>query len=546
MQNPSASVPADLQGVLDVTVERLRAAGTDLQSAEVKQAAGGLPRTVLESVCAFANAAGGLLILGLTDGNFQPVDIDAPKLAAALASACSDMLEPAVRPEIDIASVDGRPVVVAGVDALEYQRRPCYLLSKGMEGGSYLRTHDGDRRLNSYEVHVMVSGRGQPDDDAVPIDGARFNDLDPRLTGALLLRLRETRGPVFAQARDEEVLHMMGVLAEPTTDSAVTLAGLLALGRYPQRFFPQLAASFVVLPTPSGEPMADGTRFLDNQPLDGPIPLIVSGALDAMRRNMRRRSVVVGAGREDVWDYPIEAIREVVANALMHRDYHSSAHGSQVRISLYPDRFEVCSVGGLHGANAGRADVDELISRGVTATRNARLAKLLEDVVIPGTGRPVCENRGSGLRAAVAALRQAGMSPPVLEDDVSELRAVIRDRYVRLDDPQSPLGGPNARIAGGGGHDPWSEVGAHRQTHREPRSPGEVIARAPRLSPRERQITELLSDGQRSSSELAELIGISQQAVLRWLNRLADRGLVRSTEPTRRNRRNRWELNTGG
>ena len=543
MQNPSAPVPADLQGVLDVTVERLRAAGTDLQSVEVKQAAGGLPRAVLESVCAFANAGGGLLILGLTDGSFQPVDIDAPKLAAALASACSDMLEPAVRPDIDIASVDGRPVVVARVDALEYQRRPCHLLSKGMEGGSYLRTHDGDRRLNSYEVHVMVSGRGQPDDDAVPVERARVADLDPRLARALLDRLRETRGPVFAQANDEEVLHMMGVLAEPTTDSSVTLSGLLALGRYPQQFFPQLAASFVVLPTRSGEPMADGTRFLDNQPLDGPIPLIVSGALDAMRRNMRRRSVVVGAGREDVWDYPIEAIREIVANALMHRDYHSSVHGSPVRISLYPDRFEVCSVGGLHGANAGRTDVDELITRGVTATRNARLAKLLEDVVIPGTGRPVCENRGSGLRAAVAALRQAGMSPPVLEDDVSELRAVIRDPYLRLDDPESRLGGPNERLAGGWDHDPWSEVEARRQAHREPGSPGGVTARAARLSPREQQITELLSHGQRSSSELAGMIGISQQAVLRWLNRLADRGLVRSTEPVRRNRRNRWELN---
>ena len=91
---------------------------------------------------------------------------------------------------------------------------------------------------------------------------------------------------MFTHASDEDVLHMMGVLVKPESGSAVTLAGLLDLGRFPQQFFLQLSASFVALPTLSGEPTADGTRFLDNQPLDGPIPLILAGAVNSMRRNM--------------------------------------------------------------------------------------------------------------------------------------------------------------------------------------------------------------------------------------------------------------------
>ena len=517
MTNPIALVPSNLQGVLDREVQRLRAAGTDLQSVEVKKAAGGLPQTALESVCAFANAGGGLLILGLTEEGFTPVDINAPKLAADLASACSDGLEPAIRPEIDIAQVDNQPVVVARVDPLDYQRRPCHLKSKGMEGGTFRRTHDGDRRLNSYEVHVMVTGRGQPADDAERVEDSGLEHLDPELMDNLLRRLRTTRGPVFGRFSDEEVLNMMGVTVEPTADSAVTLAGLLALGNYPQQFFPQLGASFVVLPTSDGEPAADGTRFVDNRPLDGPIPTIVSTAVAAMLRNMRRRAVVVDAGREDVWEYPTEAVREVVANALMHRDYHSTAHGSQTRIRLYPDRFEVSSIGGLHGAGSGSTGVEDLIARSITATRNARLAKLLEDVVIPGTGRPVCENRGSGLRAAVAALRRAGMSPPRMIDRVNELRVVID--------------APN-----------WTSTSAstRRETDLET---GDATTASPwDLSPRERQITELLSDGSRSSGELAGSMGISRQAVLNWLNLMADRGLVRPTARNRRSRLNRWEL----
>ncbi|MCY4257135.1 MAG: putative DNA binding domain-containing protein [bacterium] len=514
MEKTSALATCPLQEVLDSTVARLRTVGTDLESVEVKRASGGFPRSALESVCAFANARGGLLILGLTDGDFKPVPVDAAKLASDLAAACSTDLEPAVRPEINIALLEGTPVVVAQVHALEHQRRPCFVRREGMERGAYLRTHDGDRRMNSYEVHIMVSGRGQPEDDMATVEDARLGDLNSELTSALLHRLRERRGPVFQHATDSEVLHMLGVLTAPKDDAPVTLAGLLGLGRYPQQFFPQLSASFVALPTISGEPTADGTRFLDNRPLDGPIPAIVSGALDALRHNMRRRSIIIGAGRSDIWDYPTEAVREIVANALTHRDYHPTAHGSHVRITLYPDRLEVANIGGLHGPNAGQIDVDELIRRGVTATRNTRLAKLLEDVVIPGSGRPVCENRGSGLRAAVAALRQANMPALEVFDNISEMR-VVMNRGDLLDNEQATA----SRRAG-----------------------TTSVSVSDDLSEREQQILQFLTDGPHRSSELALGMGISQQAVLRWLRIMSDSGLVRATESNPRSRRNRWQL----
>lgn len=89
-----------LQEQFDEVLGRLRQAHTDLQDVEVKAAGGGLPRSAVESVSAFANAEGGLLILGLDEWRaFQPVEIDAAKLAADLASACADQLEPPIRPE---------------------------------------------------------------------------------------------------------------------------------------------------------------------------------------------------------------------------------------------------------------------------------------------------------------------------------------------------------------------------------------------------------------------------------------------------------------
>ena len=126
---------------------------------------------------------------------------------------------------------------------------------------AFLRTHDGDRRLNSYEVHVMVSGRGQPDDDMVAVERARLSDLSPRLTRGLIDRLRATRGPVFSESGDEEVLNMMGVLAEPSADSAVTLAGLLRAGMAPPRLTDRVRVFRVVIDgsTPTSTSTGRGT-----------------------------------------------------------------------------------------------------------------------------------------------------------------------------------------------------------------------------------------------------------------------------------------------
>jgi len=129
-----------LQPQVDEAVRHLRQAGTDLQNIEVKAASGGLPRSAKESVSAFANTRGGIIILGLSGGDFLPVPIDAAKLAADLASVCANEVEPPIRAEFDIAHVEGHPVVAALVEELPTGRKPCFVKSKGMESGSYIRT----------------------------------------------------------------------------------------------------------------------------------------------------------------------------------------------------------------------------------------------------------------------------------------------------------------------------------------------------------------------------------------------------------------------
>ncbi len=580
---------SEMQELLNDALGRLRRAGTDLQDVEVKAAAGGLPTTAVRTVSAFANADGGLLILGLSESaGFDPVDIDAAKLAQDLGSACADQLEPAIRAEIDICSVDEHPVVVAAIEPLPVERKPCYVRSRGIERGSFLRTHDGDRALSTYEVHIFLSSHGQPLDDTTPVPGTSLADLDSDLLSSLLRRLRDTRGQVFARASDDEILRMMRIVVDTEDGPAVTLAGLMALGRYPQQFFPQLDITFVAYPTASGEALSDGTRFVDNQSIDGSIPVMVSGALAAMRRNMKRRSVVVGLGREDRWEYPEEAVREVIANSLMHRDYHPSARGTQTRVELYPDRLEVSSPGGLYGPIAR----EDLLAESVSSSRNSSLAKLLEDVEVPGTGRTVCENRGSGLLAAAAALRSAGIEPPVVTDVVREFKVVIRNHGLLDEQAVAWLStidtaGLNDRqrlalafmrrhqsitnqqyrtltgcdsltatreltgMSGTGliekiNDRRWAKWQLTSANDGEEAQPGLQFVDgppAPQRQDRRPAIREMLAAEPRSASDLAARLGLSKQGVLNWLRRMESEGEVSTTSPSRKSRHNKWRIN---
>ena len=130
-----------------------------------------------------------------------------------------------------------------------------------------------------------------------------------------------------------------------------TVAGIMALGRYPQKFFPRLDVVFTSYPSPhKGEVDEVGKRFVDSANVDGPIPQMVVETVRAVSRNMKHGAIVRGALREDVPDYPLPAVREAVANALMHRDYSADGQGTPVLVDMYPDRLEVSNPGGLFGS----------------------------------------------------------------------------------------------------------------------------------------------------------------------------------------------------
>ncbi|WEV67435.1 putative DNA binding domain-containing protein [Bifidobacterium sp. ESL0769] len=411
----------------------MREAGTDLKDYELKEAKGGFPSSAVESIAAFANTNGGVVILGINEKTFAPVtDLDVRKLQSQLAQAARERLQPAVQIDIQVLHYRQSPVLVANVPELDIMQKPCYVKKRGKMDGSYLRTGDGDHLLTLYEIDRFMENQYRvARNDLVAVPDATIDDLDPDLLHQWMRMQRAGSFERSTAMSDEQILINRRVLADDGNGTPrPTIAGICALGSFPQKFFPRLNVVFTSFPTSRKGDILATQRYLDAENIDGPIPAMISGALRAVSRNTRTGAVVVGALRKDIPDYPLPAVREAIANALMHRDYSPEAQGAPVRVELYPDRLEIINPGGLFGP----LTVEALERKERTQSRNQFLARILEDTPYTdtdGSEGKVVENRGTGYPIIAGSLAQANMAPPFVESDLDEFRIVFRRRQTQ-------------------------------------------------------------------------------------------------------------------
>jgi len=383
---------------------------------------------VTDSLSALANRpGGGVILFGLDERQgFKVVGVgNLQKAQTDVADWARTVMEPPVQLEFTVDEIDGLPVMAIEVRETPNAQKPCYDKNKGLRGngGAYLRAGGTDRAMTDYEIFGYLSSRGQPRHDEEVVKEASLNDLDDGLLTRYLEQIRGSRpGASYLDGPRDETLTRLHVCARDGETLRPTLAGLLMFGKYPQEFFPQMRITFVQFyGTTEDEPAPGGARFLDNRSFEGPIVSLVPTAEQYVMATMRKSSLIEGIFRRDIPEYPQVALREAIANALAHRDYSPFVRGTPIDIKMFADRLEVRSPGGLHG-NVTLENIEEEHS-----TRNARLMRMMEDLHI-------VENRGSGIKAMVRALREANLEPPSFEDRRASFRVTFRNHTLMSPD----------------------------------------------------------------------------------------------------------------
>ena len=373
------------------------------QTIELKSAQTGCPKRLYDTLSSFSNQdSGGVLVFGIDEqAAFQVVGVYDPQdLQEKITEQCLQM-EPPVRAVFTLAEYHGKMICAAEIPAIDIAERPCYYRGAGRTKGSYIRVGDADLPMTDYELYSYEAFRKHLHDDERPVERATLQLLDMEKIQDYMGKMRVDR-PGFSRLTQEQTMEMLNV----TRNGIPTLAAVLNFCLYPQGFFPQLGITAIVVPgTEIGDVDQDSARFIDNKRIGGTIPEMVEEALNFCRRNMKVKTIISKETglRTDKTEYPMDALREAILNAVIHRDYSIHTEGTPIQIDFFTDRVEIHSPGSLYG----RMSIEQL---GIAKPdlRNPALAVMAETLTTAGI--PTMRN----------AMKESGLPEPKFENRRNE------------------------------------------------------------------------------------------------------------------------------
>ena len=390
-----------------------------------------IPERLAKELAALLNLEGGHLLLGVEDdGTVTGLTREPKQIEEWLMQVARVHLRPAAIPFWETLKLDDGNVV--GVISLptDASDKP-YKAKRGTAWVTQVRVGTTTRDATDAEEARLYMQSGRLQYDRKPISGATFDDFDLRRLGNYFRDLRRQAVPDDTDLESWlRLLVNTELMAEDRTRPMPSAGGLLLFGRKPNRFLPQAgisaaayagtekdydakaratlrgsAVSLFPAPSEAGQPLYPLLSRTFSEAGNAVEAGVIEQALDFVRRNTEVTAQIEGGRRLERWDYPLDAVREALVNAVAHRDYTITV--TDIELSIYTDRIEIISPGRLPNT----VTVDKMRA-GYRASRNELIKEVLRDYrYIEATGLGVPRRIIAGMRA------HNGTEPDLIEED---------------------------------------------------------------------------------------------------------------------------------
>ncbi len=371
------------------------------------------PEKLAEEMAALLNLEGGHILLGVEkDGTVSGLTRPAERAEEWVMDIARTHLRPAAIPYWETLEWEtGKVVGIVSLPA-DSPDKP-YKAKRGSAWMTQVRVGTTTRDAIDEEEIRLYQQSGRLQYDRKPVPGAAFTDLDRR---RLVNYFRDIRRQECPAAGDEEgwqrLLINTEFMEEDRGRGVPSAGGLLLFGMHPNRYLPQSGITAVAYAGTEKDYEAKERAVIRGPAValfseagDVVETGVIEQALDFVRRNTTMAAWIdEGGRRQERWDYPSEAVREAVVNAIAHRDYTITV--TDIELSIYSDRLEVISPGRLPNT----VTVDK-IRAGYRASRNELIKEVLRDYrYIEATGLGVPRKIIQGMRA------HNGTEPDLIED----------------------------------------------------------------------------------------------------------------------------------
>ncbi len=358
------------------------------------------PATLAETMAGMANTEGGTILLGVAQRSAVIQGLRDSEAAFDLVFQAALLTDPPlVLPLPVVQFVNG--------DALLLISIPAGLPHIFTVGGRYLgREGKQTSPIPARTLRRKLIERGVLQVESRVPYGVTLNDLDMRQIEAYVGSLNLPKGE-----NPNSLLTRRGCVQEDGGELRPTYAGLLLFGKYPQQWLPNaiiLAARF------SGKAFSDA--FI-KQEITGTLPQQIRLAETFVRENLPTVARIVGLTRQETPEYPLEAVRELLVNAVAHRDYN--INGDSIHLQIFANRLEVHSPGGLPGP----VNLANLLE--ARFSRNPVIVQALSDM-------GYIERLGYGLDRVVNVMKEYSLRPPQFQETAGTFRVILSNT------PQAP------------------------------------------------------------------------------------------------------------
>ncbi len=370
------------------------------------------PVDFAKEIVAFLNFQGGVILLGIDDDCLATIrGTTRQNLEEWVVNICRDKVKPEVIPFYETFEVESKSVVVCTFSRGLYVHH----LWHNHHRYYYIRVGSANREASSEELQRLFQQRGQIRFDLKSVPGATFEDLDMLRLKNYFRDIREQQIPPDDDMEAwQQLLVNTEIMATDQNRHIPSVGGILLFGKNPNRYLPQAGIS-----ASAYQGQEKDYKTIERDMIRGPVVArfnetgeivdtgLVERAIEFVRRNTHSRSYLENGKRIDKPDYPSEAIREAVVNAIAHRDY--TITGTDIEISIYNDRLEIVSPGRLPNIMT-----IERMKAGCRATRNELIKEVLRDYhYVEATGLGVPRKIIAGM------LKHNGTEPDLIEEEYS-------------------------------------------------------------------------------------------------------------------------------
>lgn len=380
------------------------------------------PEQLAKEVVAMANLNGGHLLIGVEDDGTVSGITRTDLEAWMIDTVFGRYIHPTIIPFYEEVQWDADKRV-AVITFTTGAGKPYVMRARDRED-IYVRMGSQSRLATREQQARLFSSGGLLHSELLPVPGTTMETMDlVRIENYLKVILNDPDIPSDGAAWEERLLNLGFLVSSTDGKPACTMAGLVLFGVKPRRFLKQAGMRLVVYEGEDKEYKALLDRVLDAPLLGrwsqqgGKKELVDHGLIEEFIEALRPFIYVEGAEidsnlrREGHWKYPLEAVRETVINAFIHRDWTRSV---EVEVNLYADRLEVVSPGALPNSMT----VDKMIA-GLRSPRNPILVEVLRDY-------GYVDARGMGVRTKIIPLMRSEGSEAVFEASEDYLRTILR------------------------------------------------------------------------------------------------------------------------